>query len=54
MSPNNEKIFTISTCFYCNKTYINAYILEENKKKQQFDIDHFIAAYRVQKRTLER
>lgn len=43
MLPNNEKIFTISTCFYCNKTYINAYILEENKKKQQFDIDHFIA-----------
>ena len=43
MLSSNEKVFTISTCFYCNKTYINAYITEEDKKKQQFDIDHFIA-----------
>lgn len=43
MSPDNDKLFQINTCFYCNKAYINAYEVEHDRKKQQFDIDHFIA-----------
>lgn len=43
MSPDNDKLFQINTCFYCNKAYINAYEVEQDHKKQQFDIDHFIA-----------
>lgn len=39
--PDNEKVININTCFYCNKTYINSYEIE-NSKKNQFDIDHFI------------
>lgn len=40
---NQDKgIYSINTCFYCNKAYVNSYFSEEMVKKQQFDLDHFI------------
>lgn len=48
----HEDVYTIKTCFYCNHAYINTFSYpqkdeeplneEETKKKQQFDLDHFI------------
>lgn len=43
MLAANDKLLQINTCFYCNKSYINAYEIEHDQEKQQFDIDHFIA-----------
>ncbi|MBP5442041.1 MAG: hypothetical protein J6Y60_02265 [Treponema sp.] len=34
--------FSINTCVYCNRTYINTFLLENETSKQQYDLDHFI------------
>lgn len=41
---SNEKsdLYTINTCFYCNRAYINSYEVSKDCKKRQFDLDHFI------------
>lgn len=47
----DEDVFTIKTCFYCNHAYINTFTFSiENietdeipeQQKQQYDLDHFI------------
>ena len=43
MNNENSDLYTINTCFYCNRTYINNYIeYTTGRKKKQFDLDHFI------------
>lgn len=37
-----EELYTIKTCIYCNRTYINSYEISKGVKKRQFDLDHFI------------
>lgn len=42
ITNENSDLFTISTCFYCNRAYINSYEVSKDCKKRQFDLDHFI------------
>ena len=37
-----EELYTIRTCVYCNRAYINSYEVSKEIKKRQFDLDHFI------------
>lgn len=36
-----QKVFTISTCFYCNMAYINTFSFDKSSKRT-YDLDHFI------------
>lgn len=42
MTNENSDLYTINTCFYCNRAYINSYEVSKACKKRQFDLDHFI------------
>lgn len=42
LNNEDEEIYTINTCFYCNRAYINSYETTASAKKRQFDLDHFI------------
>lgn len=42
ISNENSDLYTINTCYYCNRAYINSYEVSKDCKKRQFDLDHFI------------
>lgn len=42
ITNDNSDLYTINTCFYCNRAYINSYEVSKASKKRQFDLDHFI------------
>lgn len=39
---NNSDLIQISTCCYCDMSYINTYTSNDGKKRSHFDIDHVI------------
>ena len=42
LKQEQEKKFKVNTCIYCNRVYINTFLLDKETSKQQYDLDHFI------------